>query len=472
VLYFPSGVYRVRTGLQLDASFASVVADGATIDASPLGTGAAVTVTGSAIRPYDQSVTSISGLKILGAGRSRPVTGLRFDRAPQADRSAAGPSHLTVRNCNVSGFRKGYSFENSCYNLELYSCDAYDCGTCINLPGGKSDSGERIAFYGGTLFNSELAVENRNVNSMLYLIGSSLDYNARQIVIEGAHVTLTDCHVEARDHESPPITVAGNGGSLHVSGGWFVLTGDHPRTVPAIVECALPPGAAGGVIFYGAFLNNLLTKGSAESGPRLAIGGGPVRLVGVQSYDITQNPRIIGEAQNRLRDGDFEGESPRDPFILADTAPVIDRLVGANIILSSSTDMARRGARSLRCRKLGKAGSEASFSFIVPITPGQIADFELYYRRPGLETGTIHISHGYGLGTLGPAGIPGLVDAVSSGATEERLPHGDNGWVRVASGEPTVRAPAWASCFFVQVNLVNFNGGDIYFDQAIITVIE
>jgi hypothetical protein len=53
-----------------------------------------------------------------------------------------------------------------------------------------------------------------------------------------------------------------------------------------------------------------------------------------------------------------------------------------------------------------------------------------------------------------------------------QLTERDSGWVRVASGEPTARAPGWARCFFVEVNLVNFSGGEIYFDDAIVTVIE
>ena len=110
VLYLPAGVYRIEAGLSLDASFVSVVSDGAAINASALSSGAAVTISGTAAPPYDQSLTSISGLKIIGPGRARDVVGFRFDRRPIGPTSSAVPSHLTVRNCNLSSLRCGFSF--------------------------------------------------------------------------------------------------------------------------------------------------------------------------------------------------------------------------------------------------------------------------------------------------------------------------------------------------------------------------
>jgi hypothetical protein len=472
VLYLPSGAYRIEAGLRLDASFVSLVSDGAVINAAGLSSGSALTVSGTATPPYDQSLTSISGLKIVGPGRELDVAGFCFNRTAVDPNSSAGPSHLTVRNCNLNGFRVGFSFENHCYNLDLYSCDAYDCGTCISIPGGTIDAGERIIFYGGTFFNSGLAVDSRNPNSMLYLIGSSLDYNERQLVIDNAHVTLTDCHVEARDHVDAPIEVNGSGGSLHVAGGWFVLTGKPPRQVPAIVRCGVQSEGPGGVMFCGTFLNNLMTRASSSAGPRFSIGSGPVRLLGIQSYEISQNPRIIGQAQNRLRDGSFRREIPPDPVIIADTGPITDTLSGSNLELSSADHGGPGGRRALRCHKRGPTGTPAAFALIIPVAPGQIADFELSYRRPGIQPGVVYIAHGYARATLGAGGVPAFADGTTRGATTAKLPQVDSGWVRVGSGEPSRRAPGWATCFFVEVNLADFSGGDIYFDSAVITVIE
>lgn len=149
VLYLPPGVYRIGAGLRLDASFGSLVSDGAVINAAALSSGAALTVSGTAASPYDQSLTSISGLKIVGPGRKLDVVGLRFNRAAVEPSSSAGPSHLTVRNCNLSGFRVGLSFENYCYNLDLYSCDAYDCGTASVCPEGRSMPASGSSFMEG-----------------------------------------------------------------------------------------------------------------------------------------------------------------------------------------------------------------------------------------------------------------------------------------------------------------------------------
>jgi|tagenome__1003787_1003787.scaffolds.fasta_scaffold20957281_3 hypothetical protein len=473
VLYLPAGIYRIGAGLHFDASFVSLVSDGAVLSAAALSSGAALTVSGTAVPPYDQSLTSLSGLKVVGPGRHVDVTGLRFNRVPLEPSSSAGPSHLTVRNCNVSGFRTGLSFENYCYNLDLYSCDAYDCGTCISLPGGTIDGGERIIFHGGTFFNSELAVESGNGNSMLSLIGTSLDYNERQLVIDQAHVTLTNCHVEAGDHASTPITVRGNGGSLHVLGGWFVLTGDSPRKVPAIIECTMDPDSAGGVSFQGTFLSNLMTRAADSRGPRFAVGPGPVRLMGIHSYGISQNPRILADSQNRLRDGGFQREIPPDPVLISDIVPITDRCSGTNLALSTTTWLSSSSnRRALRCQKHGAAGTPAGFAFIVPVHPGQIADFELQYLSPASGGRCFYVSHGYGVSSLSGAGIPTLLERTTCGATREPLGEHAGSWVRVGSGEPTRRAPAWATCFFVELNLVDFSGGDIYLADAIVTVIE
>jgi hypothetical protein len=473
VLYLPPGAYRIGAGLRLDASFVSLVSDGAVINAAGLAAGAALTVSGTAAPPYDQSLTSISGLKIVGPGRDRDVLGLRFNRDAVEPDSSAGPSHLTVRNCNLSGFSIGISFENYCYNVDLYSCDAYDCGTCISLPRDTIDAGERIVFHGGTFFNSGLAIESRNGNSMLSVIGSSLDYNDRQLVIDQAHVTLTNCHVEARDHAVTPISVAGNGGSLHVSGGWFVLTGDSARKVPAIVECTVDPESAGGVSFQGTFLSNLMTRRTASSGPRFAVGTGPVRLMAIHSYAISVNPRIIADSQNRLRDGGFQREFPIDPVLISDIAPITDRCSGTNLVLSTTSWMSPGPhRRALRCHKRGTSGTPAGFALIVPVHPGEIADFELQYLTPGPGEGSLCVSHGYGVSTLLGTGISGLLERTTSGAYQTLLGEETENWVCMGSGEPTRRAPGWSNCFFVEVNLADFGGGDIYLANAIVTVIE
>lgn len=308
---------------------------------------------------------------------------------------------------------------------------------------------------------------------MLSLIGSSLDYNERQLVIDQAHVTLTNCHVEGGDHTSTPITVGGNGGSLHVLGGWFVLTGDSPREVPAIVECTVGPESAAGVSFQGTFLSNLMTRATATRGPRFAVGPGPVRLMGIHSYDISLNPRILADSQNRLRDGGFQRETPSDPVLISDVAAITDQCSGSNLVLSTTTWLSSGPKRrALRCHKRGAAGTPAGFALIVPVSPGQIADFELQYLSPGSGAGSFYVSHGYGASTLSAAGIPSLADRSTSAASRELVGEHTGSWVRVGSGEPIRRAPAWATCFFVELNLVDFSGGDIYFANAIVTVIE
>jgi hypothetical protein len=474
VMHLPAGIYRITRGLVLDARFVTLVADGATIEASALESGAALTVTGSGATPYVQSLTSISGLRLAGGGSDRPTVGVRFDRPRHQRPETGGPSHLALRNCNVAAFGVGYCFENHAYNVELYTCDAYDCGTCLRVPSGTHDSGERIVCFGGTYFNSRLAVENANPNCMVDLVGCSLDYNRRQIDLLNGRMTLTSCHVEAGDYPEAPLRIRGDGASLVVMGGWMTMTGTGPRSAPAIVECDMPPHGGGGVLLQGVFLSNLMTRDGADRGPRFAIGGGPVRLAGVQSYGIGGNPRIVADAASRLRDGGFDRAQPADPVLLADTRPVRQRLAGRNATLERVADAGHRAPGALRLRKRGGAGTPAAFAFIVPLAPGQTGDFELFCRSTPRTEGVVYLSCGYGVRAATRDGVPGLEtwEETAGWPVEVARPASRDGWLRIASGEPTRCAPGWADCFVVVVNAAAMSAGDFLVDDAVVTVLE
>lgn len=448
-----SGVMKLNSMLTINATFVQIQGDNAVFDFSSLASGTAVKITGRATgTAYAQSSGGLNGVELIGPGIATTTVGIEFDTAAEA-----GTSHTDYFNVNVHGFGKGHVFKNNAYVQNFWGCDVWDCATAIEMPTGFANYGERITYFGCTIFNNSFGVVNNNANGAFHLIGSSLDYNGVQAVAQAGRIFLDNCHIEATNYASEPfVTYPVNGATIIINGGWMLCTGSNTSVI-FLSQTTARQG--GGITVKDMFINAMGTG-------RWKSGVGRFSLTNITSFNTSNNPKLSSATENRLTDGGFEGATVLDAIITADSAAITSRTVGTNINLTTSVTYARTGARSLKVAKTFGGGSACQFMLIVPLSRmGSLCHSLGYYKKPGAGTGNVFISTGYTSLQIN-AGVELPVQSVITGTETVTFTAAAVDWTATQSGEPSTSAPSWATHFFVAVNMDSFVGPDsIYFDD-------
>lgn len=451
-----NGTFKCNTGLTLDVSYVRLQGLNAKLDFTSLASGAAITVTGEGggvIAPYYQAFGGITGIELEGPGKAVSGTvGLLFDTA-----SEPGASHTMYEGLTVYSFETGHSFKNNSYIVHFYTCDIWGCGTCVNMPSGGNNYGERVAYFGCTIYNSDFAVSIFNPNGAFHFTNCSLDYNGVQVVVSEGRVFLTDCHIEAANYASPPfVTYPNNGATIVIKGGWLLCTGTNTST---IFQSQTTEAQGGGIFVRDVSMNNLGVLSLWKTGV------GRFQLTNPISYDVTDNPRFASQYENLLTDGSFEGTIVWDAIINDDTAPITSRTTGANIALTNSSSYARTGTKSLRAAKTGGSGSNAGFIIFAPLSNfGNLGTFKGFYRKPGSETGTVFFSPSY-VNLQINGGIPVVARSAATGTLTVVFTASAVDWTQISTGQPMVHAPSWATHYALDVNMISFSAGSLYFDD-------
>lgn len=451
----PSATYKLTTGITIDPTRATLSGPLTILDASANTAGPAITITGSVNPPYRQVRDVLQGVELIGPGKTATGTiGIKFDTNPAVGSS----SHLMCRTVNVRGFEIGVQFNSSAYCITFDGSDVYNCAVGIDLPNVTSDAGERIQWNNGTVYNNDLGFRNhKNVGEIMF-IGTSVDYNAQHADINDSRVYLIGCHVEKNTADTArPFKLAGNSATLVMLGGWMVHSPNGVSACDYIFENNA--GAGGGVYLTNVYFNNL--RGTSG---RLATGSGATVIRGSSCPPTSLNSRIVADAENMFSDGGFEQASIVDDlWIHSDTAAITSRTTGANIILTVSNTTAQSGTQSLRAQKSFGAGSASGFTMAAPIERRSKAGFEFYYAKPGAGTGNVFFTFSYAQvrnGTLPSVTRRQQIGSVTVPFTAAAVP-----FTLTGTGEPVLRAPAWATHVVCEVNMSSFVGPDsIYFD--------
>jgi hypothetical protein len=467
VVLIPTGRYKINTGLTVNASFASIIGHGAVLDVAAITGGPALTIRGTVASPFLQNTQRYEGFRLAGPGKaSAGSVGIYLHESTASPSGANGPSEISFKSLVVRDFQTGIKFGDGAYHDTFTDVSVSFCATCVSAPASPYNGGELLTFSGCRFHSSDLAVSAKNANGGMHFVASAFDYNAKQFDIADMKVSLTNCHVEAgvATYTSAPITVAGDGGMFTMVGGWFLQTGAGPASNSYVVDCA---ATGGGAYFAGVFFNN------NQTATRLfGTGTGSIELRNCFSTDTSLNPRHLSTAMNRLADGGFEQTSVVDEvFIYADTAGITDRVTGANIALTTSTTEFRSGARSLKAQKTGGGASNADFIIAIPIQHGAHPAMQLWYRKPGAQTGTMYIDTAFARLGVNGSGVPVVIyKAASISSVPVVFSAAAVAWTVSENGEPSLRAPAWATHFIVIVNLTSFVGaGPVYFDDVLLT---
>lgn len=463
-IIFPNGTYKLDSALTINVTYMAVDFNNSTLNFTSMTSGYAVNIVGqTGTNPYTNGKVALCNAYLAGPGPTSAVYGIRFYN-PSAP-TEAGPSHISLLNISTLNFLVGHTIYGDAYCIDFFNCDIAICGTATLQPAAASslNSGERIAYFGSTIFNSTLGIDIQNPNGEYVFSQCSFDYNGRHFYINGGRVNLNNCHVEAATYAAEPIYLGtANGSSFVMHGGWMLCTGSNTVSIVSVNTTA---NQGGGASFRDVSMNNL---GNAAY---FATGTGRCTVSNTFSFDTRQNPLLLSAAGNLLTDGGFEGTVVADAFISADTAAITSRVTGTNIALTNSSAYARTGTKSLRVAKTNAVGA-CEFTIIGALQDKSSASNRLlYYTKPGAETGTVFVSFGYAnIQAETTTGLPYIYKALIPAATTLTFTAAAVDWTALRSGEPIVVAPPWATHSIIRISMVSFVGpGSLYFDDVEIT---
>ena len=179
--------------------------------------------------------SEVSDLEIRGnstSGRDYVANGVR------AHTDSNGSSVLVaLRNMRVTNFGTGLAIGSRAYFLRGYNTSIGQCAFGLIQEGGSTDYSENIAFYGGTIFNSDCLVKTLS-GQQIRMFGVSLDYfgdptgarqtaNDRLIDLQaGGLLELYACHLEfdyghTAGQTNSPIRLTGANSRFVMHGGFF-----------------------------------------------------------------------------------------------------------------------------------------------------------------------------------------------------------------------------------------------------------
>lgn len=183
----PSGsTCKIDGGLQFDAACVGLVSNGATLDATALSSGAAISVnTSQPQSPFGENVPPWDGVHVIGPGASTNTIGVLVQ---------AGA--VVFDKLNVSNFGVGVQFGGYAFLDRFEAPMIFNCTTAVNFPSGSSgNAGENITFEGGSIFGAQVGFKNNGAE--LNIEGMSIDglSDAAIVNLDGA-VRVYNTHIE------------------------------------------------------------------------------------------------------------------------------------------------------------------------------------------------------------------------------------------------------------------------------------
>lgn len=421
------------------------------IDCTAMTSGAAITVMGDppAVGNRTARVVLVD-VELVGPGAGSSVDGVLF-----ADANG-GVYHIGPTRVHASHFRRAFCYGEHSWAITLSNCTAHSNGVALWDPSGLAAAGERYTFVSCTFFNNTRVLQAADDGAGFMFVACSFTYNGDIAVLSGgAKAFLSDCHIEDSDtNPNVMFTITNDWGYLSVRGGVFMIEGSTPigsRTRPAYVSTTDAK-----VLFADVWMQNIgLASGT------FATGTVEVRGTHFPST-ATTFAKLIDAGQNLLYDGSFEQAGVFDAWaIVADTAPITDRLNGANIDLSRSTVTARTGTGSLRIHKNNLAGA-AKAALFVPVQPGRPMSWELYVSVPSADQGAITYRAAWAI--VDRHGYRELETAQQSDISKPST--APLAWTVKDSGARWRVPPPWATHLVISLDLGAWPAAAVYVDDV------
>ncbi len=232
----PGATYRVTgsRGVTIDTASSRFRGDGTRIDASGMGSGTAVTFSGSDSGFTSTARAGFDGIELVGPGKTSMVTGMSFAGVT----SGQNTEQFNLIGTVVHGFGIGITEGSNSWSVNRIGVSVYDCGTCIGNAGLRSNGGERCTWIGCNFFNSDVALNLSVATGDYEFFGCSFDFNPMLGTIKGpSKVFLFGCHVEYRPDGINAIELTGTNALFVMHGGLWVQSSGGTLS-PVIVNAS------------------------------------------------------------------------------------------------------------------------------------------------------------------------------------------------------------------------------------------
>ncbi len=223
---FPPGTYKCTTGLRLAADRTSLVAPaGAILDFSNVTAGVALAIDATLGDMNDTLQFNLRhqarGLRIVG-GDGTGVVGVRLESAKSF------VAAFNFVDCAFDGFSTGVTIGRNSWVNNFFNCSFRSRkGTCLTVPGGGENYGERTTLIGCTFYNSAVAFSQAWDYADTYMIGCSLDFCPRILTVSAGTVSLVGCHLEANEDTDYYWFVSGDGSLLQIANSQVLSVAAH-----------------------------------------------------------------------------------------------------------------------------------------------------------------------------------------------------------------------------------------------------
>jgi hypothetical protein len=365
-----AGHYACKTGpLRLDPTRTTLVGAGALLDFSrrqgaTSDSPCLLIIPRSNSQQYGHAPYRLEGIKLLGPGRLGESIAIAFraDRQPLSAR-------LSLYNVDIAAFHTGISIERGCYCTQFYSCSVRDCDTCVRMPPGQLDAGENISFFGCSLANSRMAIDNIG-GSELVFVATSFDY--LDLWYDGGGiVNFFGCWFEKQKPSSNAPLFRVRSGILFFQGGLLQVSGVNFENQPSNSAVFQIDSKQARVVLDGMFIWNARSSSEALStGPgrlisRLLVGGDNKQVNGIPNASSRHD--LFGGQ------GTFAGPSIGVEAVVSSGAPDDGHQHSAHYgIFRLGPADARGGQRWLEIVKGGGRGNVLTASFFCPVQPIRI----------------------------------------------------------------------------------------------------
>jgi hypothetical protein len=374
-VYIPGGVYKITSTLEVDASFTSILSNGAILEASGFA-GTVLQITTSLALPWDQSATLYEGFEIFSSTVIIGSVGVKLSGG--AGVSIYHVAHLSMNQLNIRNMDKGLVFEDNVYIINIIGTFFNQCNIGFFANGTNP---ERYTFHNCTWGSCKLALSINSINSDTMLTTCSIDYNQKMLDLISGKVFFTDCHLEFANSTGANITVSNESGAAFVMKGGQIACGTQPnsaKTFDSFIDVQLPNtnlNRSGGAYFDGVFLTNMDTRTGF-----FASGDGSVVMNNTQTYFVTGfTPKAISPKSNLLADGDFTSSTIIDDIFLLNNTTTTN-YNNSTSDLALSTFLAKNGSQSLQAYKIN-SNLNCDFMISGEVRSGAKVAFKAYVRN-------------------------------------------------------------------------------------------
>lgn len=436
-----------------DVSLYSVYGGGATINFANMGSSATAWTTTCTVGGVNNDAKhqryTMKELYLVGSGVG---TGWYLNAA-----SEPAVANVAFYSICVENFATGQLWGNNCYIIQHFGCIFNLNGAAIYMPGGLTNTGEGIHYFGGAVTNGAGGINIQGSGADVRFFGTSIDALTTYVSYgNGCILELNGCHVEFNNAASlvaEPITGTAH---LNIVGGCIIADGTGPFSYPAVFNNTGLVRISGGC-----FLNNLQNSANIfNSGAGQIIVQGPT-----DTYSLTALPALLGtlnSPNNLMADGGFEQATIIDNVcIFLDTATITNRLTGSNISLAISSAAHHSGSQCLAATKSGGANSAADFLVAFPATPGQLFGGTYYIAANATYAQTIATSGTWALGVTGTGGVLNVLNSSNVGVTNFSP---SATWTGITV--PRTRCPSWANTFYISIYMNNLPASVVYLDDV------